>query len=67
MNSVIERPGKRANKSRLTLSALQEELAVLRQRVEDLEDLRELNQAIERNGAKPLTSWARAKKQLGLA
>ena len=67
MNSVIERPPKRANKSRLTLSALRAELAALRQRVEDLEDLRELNQAIERNGAKPLTLWAKAQKQLGLA
>jgi len=42
------------------------ELESLRQRVEDLEDLRELNQAIERNGTGPLTSWSKAKKQLGL-
>jgi hypothetical protein len=36
-------------------------------RVEDLEDLRGLNQAIERNGKKPLVPWAKAKKELGLA
>jgi hypothetical protein len=29
--------------------------------------LRELNQAIERNGSKPLIPWAKAKKELGLA
>ncbi len=66
MNSVIERPAKRTTKPRLNLSVLHEELAALRQRVEDLEDLRELNQAIERQGAKPLTPWAKAKKELGL-
>ena len=42
-------------------------LAALHQRVEDLEDLRELNQAIERQGNKPLVAWAKAKKELGLA
>lgn len=66
MNSVIERPSKRTPKPRLNLSVLHEELAALRQRVEDLEDLRELNQAIERNGSKPLVPWAKARKQLGL-
>ena len=29
-------------------------------------DLRDLNQAIERNGSKPLVPWAKARKQLGL-
>ena len=28
--------------------------------------LRELNQAIERNGSKPLVPWSKAKKELGL-
>jgi hypothetical protein len=27
--------------------------------------LRELNQAIERNGSKPLIPWSKAKKELG--
>ena len=57
---------KRTTKPRLNLSLLHDELVALRQRVEDLEDLRELNQAIERNGSKPLVPWANARKQLGL-
>lgn len=57
---------KRTTKPRLNLSRLHEKLVALRQRVEDLEDLRELNQAIERNGSKPLVPWAKARKQLGL-
>jgi len=67
MNSVLERPANPNGKGRVTLRTIHEELASLRQRVEDLEDLRELNQAIERNGSKPLTSWSKARKQLGLA
>ena len=54
---------KRTTKPRPNLSLLHEELVALSQRVEDL---RELNQAIERNGAKPLVPWAKARKQLGL-
>ena len=57
---------KRTTKPRLNLSLPHEKLVALRQRVEDLEDLRELNQAIERNGSKPLVPWAKARKQLGL-
>jgi len=38
----------------------------LRRRIEDLEELRELNQAIERNSSKPLIPWSKAKKELGL-
>jgi len=41
--------------------------ALRRELIEDLEDLRELNQAIETNGNKPLVPWAKAKKELGLA
>lgn len=66
MNSVISKPSKRTTRPRLNLSLLHEELVALRQRVEDLEDLRELNQAIERNGSKPLVPWASARRQLGL-
>jgi hypothetical protein len=57
---------KRITKPRLNLSLLRGEPVALRQRVEDSEDLRELKQAIERNGAKPLVPWAKARKQLGL-
>jgi len=67
MTNVLERPPKRKAKPQLTLEALRRELVELRQRVEDLEDLRELNHAIERNGNKPLVRWAKAKKELGLA
>jgi len=67
MNSVLEKPMKRAATPRLTLQALHHELRELRARVVDLEDLRELNQAIERNGNKPLIPWSKARKQLGLA
>jgi hypothetical protein len=52
--------------SKVTLRVLQEEIESLRARVEDLEDLRELNDAISRNGKKPLIRWNDAKKQLGL-
>ena len=67
MSSVIQKPTKRAAKSKLTLQALHAEIGALRERIEDLEDLRELNQAIERNGDKPLIPWSEAKKKLGLA
>ena len=58
---------RRQPKPRLTLEALHHEVVELRRRLEDLEDSRELNQAIERNGSKPLVSWSKAKKDLGLA
>lgn len=67
MSNVIEKTARRTAQPKLTLRALHEELAVLNQRVEDLEDLRELNQAMERQGNKPLVPWAKAKKELGLA
>jgi len=66
MSSVLERPTKRAANSRLTLQALHREVVELHQRVADLEDLRELNRAIESNGSKPLIPWTKAKKELGL-
>jgi hypothetical protein len=65
MNSVLERPSKKI--SRPTLRSLHREVVELRQRVIDLEDLRKLNQAIERNGTKPLIPWSKAKKDLGLS
>ena len=51
---------------RHTLRRLSRELTRLRSRVEDLEDLRTLNEAIERNGDKPGTSWEKVKSELGL-
>jgi hypothetical protein len=67
MSNVTAKPARRTAQPKLTLRALHEELAALNQRVEDLEDLRELNQAVERQGTKPLIPWAKAKKELGLA
>ena len=49
-----------------TLEELATELTQLRERVEDLEDARELDAAIRRNADKPLIPWDQAKKELGL-
>jgi len=49
-----------------TIRELAAELARLRDRVEDLEDARELDSAIRRNGDKPLIPWEQVKKELGL-
>ena len=49
-----------------SLEELAAEVARLRERVEDLEDARELDAAIRRNSDKPLIPWDQAKKDLGL-
>lgn len=49
-----------------TLQQLAAEVAMLRERIEDLEDARELDAAILRNGDKPLVPWDEAKRDLGL-
>jgi cell division protein FtsB len=49
-----------------SLSALHREVTQLRARVEDLEDLRELNDAISRNVGKPGIAWDQAKAELGI-
>ena len=54
-------PVRRATRARVTLRALHAEMQRLRERVEDLEDLRELNAAIECNKGKKLIPWAQAK------
>jgi hypothetical protein len=58
---------KRPARAKPTLKRMSAELARLRARVEDLEDLRDLNAASKRNAGKSATPWAQAKKQLGLA
>ena len=63
MPTAIKRP----TRAKPSLRRLSAELTRLRARVEDLEDLRDLNAAINRNGGKPGTPWAQAKKELGLA
>jgi hypothetical protein len=51
---------------KLTLQTVYDEMLRLRERVEDLEDLRELNAAIARNGKKKLVAWDSAKRMLDL-
>ena len=50
-----------------TLQELAAEVAQLRERIEDLEDSREIDAAIRRNGDKPLVPWEQAKEELGLS
>ncbi len=49
-----------------TLRSLSRELTGLRVRVEELEDLRDLNAAIVRNRGKAGVAWSKAKAGLGL-
>jgi polyhydroxyalkanoate synthesis regulator phasin len=49
-----------------TLQKLAAEVDHLRERVEDLEDLRDLKEAVQRNGDKPLIPLAKVKKDLDL-
>jgi predicted DNA-binding protein len=49
-----------------TLKSLATEVRILRERIEDMEDLMQLRAAVKRNGSKPGTSWEKAKKELGL-
>jgi hypothetical protein len=55
-----------AKSRRVTLRQLSVEVIRLRKRVEDLEDLRDLNEAITRNKGKPGTPWEQVKKELEL-
>lgn len=49
-----------------TLRGLSQEVSRLRSRVEELEDLRDLNAAVARNQGKPGMAWDKAKVALGL-
>ncbi len=49
-----------------TLQQLAEEVDHLRERVEDLEDRRDLKEAVQRNGDKPLIPLAKVKKDLDI-
>ena len=66
MSNMLTSEPKKRSAQRITVRAVYDELNRLRQRVEDLEDLRELNEAIVRNRRKRLISWDEAKKGLGL-
>jgi hypothetical protein len=48
------------------VTKLAQTVARLEERVEDLEDLRDLEQAIQENNGKPLIPWDRAKAELDL-
>jgi mRNA-degrading endonuclease RelE of RelBE toxin-antitoxin system len=50
-----------------TVQRLAAEVARLRERVEDLEDAKDLDAAIGRNGEKSLIPWDQAKNELGIA
>ena len=60
-----------ANKKRHTrkptLRALSQAVSQLSSRVEELEDLRDLNAAATRNQGKPGIAWSKAKATLGLS
>lgn len=60
MSSAIDHP------EPLTLERIYRELIELRHRVEDLEDLRDLEEAIVQNGDKQLLDWDHAKQDLDL-
>lgn len=64
-SETVSRP-RRTQPTKLSLRVLHEEIKRLRERVEDLEDLRELNDAIARNDAKVLIPWEKAKAELGI-
>jgi hypothetical protein len=49
-----------------TIREIYDEITKLKNRVEDLEDARDLDAAIRRNGDKPLIAWEQAKKEIGL-
>jgi hypothetical protein len=51
---------------RATLRGLSREVERLRERVEELEDLRDLNTAIAQNAGRPGVPWDKAKGKLGL-
>ncbi len=58
---------KRPTRAEPSLHRLSAEVERLRSRVEDLEDLRDLNAAITRNAGKPGVPWAQVRKELKLS
>jgi hypothetical protein len=64
MSNVLISQTKKGTGPRITVRTLHDELNRLRERVEDLEDLRELNEAIVRNKGKRLIPWDEVKKGL---
>jgi hypothetical protein len=52
--------------SKPTLKTLAAEVRILRERLEDMQDLMDLRAAVKRNGKKPGVPWEKVKKELGL-
>ena len=63
-STVVHMPRRRS--PRPTMQSLHRRIDRLEERLEDLEDLRALEQAIIENGKKPMIPWEKAKKELGL-
>ena len=57
---------KRSDQKR-SLGDLKRQVSKLTVRVEELEDLRDLNSAVSRNSGKRGVAWSKAKASLGLA
>ena len=55
-----------AKSKKITLRNLSAEVSRLRKRVEDLEDLRDLTEAMAHNQGKPGTPWEQVKSELEL-
>ena len=62
MSKTLQKP----REKQPSLQSVQKELAKLRERVEDLEDLFELREAAERNAGKPGIPWEQVKAELKL-
>ena len=62
----MDKSAQSVKSKRVTLRELSAEVIRLRKRVEDLEDLRDLNEAIARNKGKPGTPWEQVRKELEL-
>ena len=60
----MSRTSNAANTKKRSVEQLATEVDELRDRVEDLEDLRDLQDAAKRNAGKPLTPWAKVKKEI---
>ena len=58
--------GNAASMKKSTLKRLAAEMRRLQKRIEDMEDLIELRDAIERNADKPGVPWEQVKAELGL-
>lgn len=54
------------NPEPLTLEKVYRELQILRERVEDIEDLHDLEEAVVENAGKPLIPWEEARKDIDL-